>query len=67
MSKKRKWNEDYVKYGFTCMTEKDGTERPQCILCSKIFANANLKTSRLSEHFNNQHGGKKSGNNFNTL
>jgi len=67
MSKKRKWNDDYVRYGFTCMTEKDGTQTPQCILCSTVFTNANLKPSRLNEHFNNRHGGAKSGNDFNTL
>ena len=29
--------------GFTCLTEKDGTERPQCILCSNVLLNANFK------------------------
>ena len=53
MSKKHKWNEDYVRYGFTCMTEKDGTQRPQCIVCCRVLANANLKPSRLNKHFNN--------------
>ena len=67
MSKKRKWSEDYVKHGFTCLTETDGTERPQCILCSKVLSNANLKPSRLKEHFDNRHGGAKSGNDLNTL
>ena len=67
MSKKRKWNKDYVRYGFTCMTEKDGIQRPQCILCCRVLANANLKPSRLNEHFNNQQGSVKSGNDFNIL
>ena len=67
MSKKRKWSEDYVKHGFTCLTEKDGTERPQCILCSKVLLNANLKPLRFKEHLHNRHGGTKSGNNLNTL
>ena len=67
MSKKRKWNEDYVRYGFTCMTEKDETQRLQCILCCRVLANANLKPSWLNKHFNNQHGSVKSGNDFNTL
>ena len=67
MFKKRKWSEDYVKHGFTCLTETDGTERPQCILCSKVLSNANLKLSRLKEHFDNRHGGAKSGNDLNTL
>ena len=67
MSKKRKWSENNVQHGFTCLTEKDGTERPQSILCSKVLSNANLKPSRLKEHFDNCHGGAKSGNDLNTL
>ena len=37
MSKKRKWNDAYVQYGFTFIAEKDGTQRPQlscAALCS---------------------------------
>ena len=67
MSKNRKWSEDYVQHGFTSLTEKDGTVRPQCILCSKVLSNANLKPSRLKENFDNCHGGAKSGSNLNTL
>ena len=37
MSKKRKWSGDYVKHGFTCLTETDGTERLQCILFKKSY------------------------------
>ena len=66
MPKKPKWSEDYVKHGFTCLTEKDGTERPQCILRSKVLSNANLKSSKLKEHFDNRHGVAKSGNDLNT-
>ena len=50
MSKKRKWSEDYVQHGFICLTEKDGAERPQCISCSKVLSNTNLKPSTLKEH-----------------
>ena len=46
---------------------KDGTERPQCILCSKVFCNVNLKPSRLKECFDNHHGVPKLGNDLNTL
>ena len=67
MSKKRLWNDDYISYGFTCTTEKDGTQRPQCILCCKIFANSNLKPSKLLEHFNNQHGGTSARNTLHSL
>ena len=64
MSKKRKWSEDYVKHGFTCLTETEGTERLQCILCSKALSNANRQ--ELKEHFANRHGSAKSGNDLNT-
>ena len=57
MSKKRKWDDDYVRYWFTCMTEIDGTQRPQCVLCNSVFSNADLRPSKLSDHFNRQHGG----------
>ncbi|XP_076315873.1 protein FAM200C-like [Tachypleus tridentatus] len=67
MSKKRKWNDEYVKFGFTCTTEKDGTQRPQCILCSTLFSNANLKPSKLDEHFKNKHGGRDAENDIVTL
>lgn len=67
MYKKRKWNDVYVRYGFTCMTEADGTRRPHCILCSTVFTNANLRPSRLNEHFNNRHGGTDAGQDLNSL
>ncbi|XP_005376317.1 PREDICTED: protein ZBED8 [Chinchilla lanigera] len=57
MSKKRKWDDDYVRYWFTCTTEVDGTQCPQCVLCNSVFSNADLRPSKLSDHFNRQHGG----------
>ena len=67
MPKKRKLSEDNIKHVFTCLTEKDRTERPQCILCTIVLSNANLKPLRLKEHFDNRHWGAKLGNDFNTL
>jgi len=67
MSKKRYWNDDYVRYGFTFITEKDGTQRPQCILCCNKFSNSNLKPSKLNEHFTKQHGGGDAGHDFESL
>ena len=49
------------------VSEKGGTERPQCISCRKVLSNANLKPSRLKEHFDNRHGGAKPGNDLITL
>ena len=62
MSKKRKWND-----GFTFNTEKDGTQRPQCVLCGTMFSNAILKPSKLDEHFKNRHVGKIARNDIATL
>ena len=42
--------------GFTC-TENDELQKPQCILCNAVFSNANMKPSKLQEHFSNKHGG----------
>ena len=36
MSKKRKWNESYVRFGFICTIEKEGAQRLQCVLCNTI-------------------------------
>ena len=36
------------------VSEKNETERPQCILCSKVLSNVNLKPSRLKEHLDNR-------------
>ena len=62
----RKWKEEYSKFGFTATTV-DGVEKPQCILCDVVFCNANLKPSKLSEHFRNKHGGVKAGHDAETL
>ena len=55
MSKKRKYAEDYILYGFCCMKERDGTEKPQCFLCGKTLANASMKPTKLVEHFKALH------------
>lgn len=55
MSRKRKFSDDYVQYRFTFITEKDGTQKPQCFLCSKLLCNENMKPSKLKEHFKALH------------
>ncbi|XP_046861512.1 protein ZBED8-like [Xenia sp. Carnegie-2017] len=45
MSKKRKYSENYVAFGFTFITDSDGSERPQCFLCGKVLANARFEKS----------------------
>ena len=53
--KKRKWNDEYVEFGFTVVNEKDGTEKPQCMICNLVMCNGNLKPSGLREHLNSKH------------
>ena len=55
-SKKRKWSEDYVRYGFTYTTEQDGTQHPQCMLCFVKLSNISLVPAKLREHFIKLHG-----------
>ena len=38
-TKKRKYNEEYISYGFNVKLDRDGTEKSQCFLCGKVLAN----------------------------
>ena len=55
MSKKRKYDDSYIKWGFMKLVDKDGTERPQCVLCSKVLAEASMKPSKLKAHLASTH------------
>lgn len=50
MSKKRKYNNMYVTYGFTFITERDGTQKPQWFLCGKVHTNGSMKPAKVSEN-----------------
>jgi len=52
---KRKYNDSYVSFGFTCFIDDDGTEKPQCFLCGKILANCSMKPAKLKLHFGAYH------------
>lgn len=60
MSKKRKYDDLYVTYGFTFITERDGTQKPQCFLCGKVLANSSMKPAKLSDHLTSVHPGNAS-------
>jgi len=47
MSKKRKWNDDYVCFGFTCIGKTEDLQKTQCVFCENVFSNTNLKPSQL--------------------
>ena len=51
MPKKRKWNNEYVRYGFTALLDdRGGSDRAQCMTCHFIMCNSNLKPAKLKEH-----------------
>ena len=55
MSKKRMYSDQYISLGFTFMTERDGTQKPQCFLCGKALANGSMKPSKLKDHLKSFH------------
>ena len=56
-TKKRKYNEEYISYGFTVTLDRDGTEKPQCFLCGKVLASSSMKPVKLKKHLNANHPG----------
>ena len=46
-SQKRKYNEEYIKYGFTVTTDGAGEEVPLCLVCSTLLSNEAMKPSKL--------------------
>ena len=57
ISKRRKWNKDYINYGFFCPKgEKENSYPPtQCMFCLTIYGNPNVTPSNLISHFTKQH------------
>ena len=51
MTKKGYWDDDYIRYGSTFITENDGSQQLQFILDSAKFSNSTIKLSKLDEHF----------------
>lgn len=52
ISKKRKDNKDYSSFAFTFIAEWDETQKLQCFLYDKVFANASMKPEKLKEELN---------------
>jgi hypothetical protein len=51
--KLRKYDEDYVKYGF--VESAASSDRPQCLICNKILSNEALKPAKLKRYLTTQH------------
>ena len=52
--KKRKYDDNYLGLGFTCIGNAD-CPKPQCVLCGEVLANSCLKPSYLRRHLNTKH------------
>ncbi|CAH1998940.1 unnamed protein product [Acanthoscelides obtectus] len=53
-AKKRKFSEDYVKFGFTFI-EKDELQLPRSVICMKVLSNDSMRPNRLETHLKQQH------------
>ena len=51
---KRKYNDSYIEYGFTCIIN-DEEERPQCVIWNKVLSNDSLKPTKLKQHLHKVH------------
>lgn len=51
----RKYNEDYIKYGFSVLAEEGCDERPQCVICHEVLSNHSMKPSLLKRHITTKH------------
>lgn len=50
----RKYNEEFIKYGFTfCVV--DDEERPMCVICNEKLANESMKPAKLNRHLKTKH------------
>ncbi|XP_023216822.1 zinc finger BED domain-containing protein 5-like, partial [Centruroides sculpturatus] len=54
MEKKRKYSEEYLKFGFTNLTS-NGIEKPQCVLCKVVLSHESMKPSKLKRHLETKH------------
>jgi len=49
MAPKRKYDNSYIKFGFTSI-ESNGEIKPQCVICATVLANDALKPAKLKRH-----------------
>ena len=53
-AKKRKYNEEYLQYGFTDAAV-NGQVVPQCVICFEKLSNDALRPNRLKCHLQTKH------------
>ena len=53
-AKKRKYLDEYIRFGFVSL-QKGDTVVPQCVICCKTLSNDGMKPSRLERHLRTIH------------
>ena len=53
-SKKRKYSDEYIKFGFTSIVDK-GVEKPQCVVCYKVLGVDSMRPSKMKLHLTSNH------------
>uniref|UniRef100_A0A8C6S835 HAT C-terminal dimerisation domain-containing protein n=1 Tax=Neogobius melanostomus TaxID=47308 RepID=A0A8C6S835_9GOBI len=53
-SKCRKYREEYLQYGFTCVVI-DEIQHPQCVVCTEVLAHESLKPVKMLRHMKTKH------------
>ena len=61
--KKRKYQDNYLDFGFTYLIEDD-LQIPQCVVCMKTFSNSTMKPASSKQHLANAHSCMMSKNRF---
>lgn len=51
---KRKYDEDYIKYGFSWCGDETAP-KPQCIICGEQLSNESMVPSKLNRHLHSNH------------
>ena len=53
---KKKFNQDFIKYGFTSFSDR-GEEKSQCIICYCVLSNESRRPSKLQNQLEKNHPG----------
>jgi hypothetical protein len=54
-TRKRKYRQELIKYGFTSIVI-NGEERRQCVICCEVLENELFKVNKLIRHLKTKHG-----------
>ncbi|XP_064079443.1 zinc finger BED domain-containing protein 5-like [Macrobrachium nipponense] len=52
--KRRKYQEDFIQYGFVCHVVNDVHHR-QCVICLEVLANESLRPAKMKRHLQCKH------------